>query len=202
MFVFVEGCVRFPFQHVKSVQLADLKSASRWGWNWKVSVFIHFSLLCSKANRKSALKAIREDRTRGGRSTYQCSYVIPSCVSGASSSPVPTSLDPLAGNDYDSMEASPTQDSGDHCEFLINQYAGCEGKCHLAYWCFAFDSLPTMTIWLLLFCLRRFAYKLIGRQIVGPVIPTGLDQVNRWIAIGKKAVGEMSCRRIVVGKMM
>ena len=35
------------------------------------------------------LEAIREDRTRGGRSTYQCSYTIPAGLSGNTSQPLP-----------------------------------------------------------------------------------------------------------------
>ena len=40
---------------------------------------------CLKMGMK--LEAIREDRTRGGRSTYQCSYTIPAGLSGHTSLP-------------------------------------------------------------------------------------------------------------------
>jgi len=42
---------------------------------------------CLKMGMK--LEAIREDRTRGGRSTYQCSYTIPAGLSGNTSQPLP-----------------------------------------------------------------------------------------------------------------
>ena len=40
---------------------------------------------CLKMGMK--LEAIREDRTRGGRSTYQCSYTIPAGLGGHASLP-------------------------------------------------------------------------------------------------------------------
>lgn len=39
--------------------------------------------------KMSVLAAIREDRTRGGRSTYQCSYTLPASLMSAADSPRP-----------------------------------------------------------------------------------------------------------------
>ena len=90
--------VRFLSQPVKSVQPADLINAWTPEWNWKVHLrkdsyfsYIHntFDLL---------ILAIREDRTRGGRSTYQCSYTLPANLTSSQNSsannglPIQTSL--------------------------------------------------------------------------------------------------------------
>ena len=54
------------------------------------------------------LEAIREDRTRGGRSTYQCSYTIPAGVAPSPSHPGHSSLPPGLGLQDDRGAEGPT----------------------------------------------------------------------------------------------
>ena len=74
MFACVELSARYPLLRGRNVLLA--------GGQYFVSSSVLFTEIflsrfdkCLKMGMK--LEAIREDRTRGGRSTYQCSYTIP-----------------------------------------------------------------------------------------------------------------------------
>jgi len=79
MCAFEAHCVQWRSPREKSVPLVVLTSVCRREWNLKVSESL-LSPQTSILKLSVRFVAIREDRTRGGRSTYQCSYTLPGTI--------------------------------------------------------------------------------------------------------------------------
>ncbi|XP_063700674.1 nuclear hormone receptor FTZ-F1 beta [Culicoides brevitarsis] len=56
-------------------------------------------------NKGMKLEAIREDRTRGGRSTYQCSYILPSTLLGPSTSAANDAVHNMQNHNVQKLQA-------------------------------------------------------------------------------------------------
>ncbi|CAB4057237.1 NR5A3 [Lepeophtheirus salmonis] len=84
------------------------------------------------------LEAIREDRTRGGRSTYQCSYNLPTTgVCSTNSTTIPTIKRESRGDDHNT-ETKVNQSSG--IPVLLHEIMSVE---HLWFWS---TSMPSLSL--------------------------------------------------------
>lgn len=89
-------------------------------------VFSYIIIIFFMLNLKNTLLAIREDRTRGGRSTYQCSYTLPaSLISHPELRASSTDLRQTIPGDHHNtvVKLEPTEQSAMTCSGLTKRTA-------------------------------------------------------------------------------